>query len=410
MSREAAVAVIFESAYDAHLSKDIITVPMNLAALLGDLPVYLLTRPNSVQKRLAECLRIVPLGNPIPSNDVALQRQKEELVRHDAEWHYSACLRAAEFANFLFLVPHFGDPLRGSLAFHRRNLELGQKAATYIKLDANVEILRKQLAHRRNSKSIKSILKHVLAYSRTTIAGRSVTAFSAESQETLALYRELYPQFSARCHLVKNCPAFPSLCIEPPRAMSARSKVFIAVGRLGSPPKATDTLLDAWMIAAKQCPGWSLRLVGSVEDGFRAFWDAKLREYGMQDRVQWMGTIVDRSRLWDLYLDSRIFVLPSRWESSSTTMVEAISAGCGVVCTRVGDAALLLGSSSPCLTPVDDPAAFALAMSFLANSEAALAEQVRHLSSEAQTRRWPIQLQPIAAKLASAAGLSTTFH
>ncbi len=406
MQKKPAVAVVFETAYDAHVSKDILAVPVQLGLMLGNLPVYLLARPNPFQTKFADYLNFIPFGGMVVENNEALLNRREESLRYSSEWYHSACLQAADYANVLFLVPHFGDALRGSFAFWKKNRALGWSATTYVKLDTNSEGLLRQLKEQEAGSGVKPVIKRIVRRLERTAHGRKICAFSTESPETLHLYQKLHPEFSNRTFMVKNCPVLPRFSDRQVPQISERSKSFLAVGRLGSPPKATDILLKAWLIAATRCNGWNLRLVGSVEAGFRETWDAILKKNDLQKSVEWAGIISDRTRLWDYYTSSRVFVLPSRWESSSTTLGEAIVAGCAAICTPVGDAPLLLKDFATALVPIDNPEALAESMIAYACSETLLDEQIRALKLERKQRRWEIQLEPVVGKIKHAVSAS----
>ena len=57
------------------------------------------------------------------------------------------------------------------------------------------------------------------------------------------------------------------------KVFSEKQNRIITVGRLGTEQKATNVLLSAFAKIAKEIPEWSLRLIGTVEDSFKAFID-----------------------------------------------------------------------------------------------------------------------------------------
>lgn len=400
--KQQGVAVIFETAYNANLSKDIIAVPIELGVLLGSLPVYLIARPNPFQERLADHINLICVGNRALKNDEAFLYNREEELMHSAEWHKEACLKAAEYANILFHIPHFADPVATAHLFWKINKERERKATTYVKLDVTATTLKTQIDQNGLRLGFKSAAKQAVRHLRSAVFGRSICAFSAESDETLLLFKKLHPELSSRSLVVQNCPVFPTeISCQLPDILQ-RSRTFITVARLGSPPKATDILLKAWVIAARSCPGWRLRLVGSTEQGFQEEWDAILKLNSLHNTVDWVGAITDRGQLLKYYADSRVFVLPSRWESASTTLTEAMVAGCAVICTPTGEAPHLLKTFSQALVPFDDPVNLALTMKLFASSDKLLTDQVQMLAIEAEKRKWPIQLVPVAERIKSA--------
>lgn len=110
-----------------------------------------------------------------------------------------------------------------------------------------------------------------------------------------------------------------------------RKKQFITVGRLGTPPKATDILLEAFAQSATE-HDWTLKLVGSIEENFKSVInDFYLKYSGLKDRVRFVGAIYDRTELYEEYRTSRVFVLPSRWEASPLVGPEALCNGCRMI-------------------------------------------------------------------------------
>lgn len=114
-----------------------------------------------------------------------------------------------------------------------------------------------------------------------------------------------------------------------------REKKFITVGRLGTPPKATDILLEAYAKSADE-HDWSLELVGSVEDSFKKEIELFYRKYPhLKERVVFTGPIYDRAKLYAEYRSARTFVLPSRWEAFPLVGPEALCNGCRMILSDV---------------------------------------------------------------------------
>lgn len=114
-----------------------------------------------------------------------------------------------------------------------------------------------------------------------------------------------------------------------------RENVFITVGRLGTPPKATDILLEAFAQSALE-HDWSLKLVGPIEEEFKPYIEDFYKRYPeLKNRVRFMGAINDRPKLYAEYRSARVFVLPSRWEGSPLVGPEALFNGCRMILTDV---------------------------------------------------------------------------
>lgn len=106
---------------------------------------------------------------------------------------------------------------------------------------------------------------------------------------------------------------------------SLDSKTVLAVGRY-SRQKQFEKLLEAWNLIAKECPGWTLRLVGDGEE--RDFLERWIRTYGLTDRVVLGRAGTDMK---DIYADASVLVLSSRYEGLPMVLLEAQAAGLPVV-------------------------------------------------------------------------------
>ncbi len=103
-----------------------------------------------------------------------------------------------------------------------------------------------------------------------------------------------------------------------------------------------------------------LRLVLVGEGALRARCQALLEQAGMADRAWLPG---ERSDVPALMRGLHLYVLPSRAEGISNTILEAMASGLPVLATRVGgNAELVLEGETGWLVPAADPAALAQAL------------------------------------------------
>ena len=116
----------------------------------------------------------------------------------------------------------------------------------------------------------------------------------------------------------------------------AKENVILTVSRLGTSQKATDVLMEAFAMIADKIPDWKLRLVGSVEKEFEPYIEEYYNRYAkLRDRVQFVGSIADKNKLFDEYLKAKIFTLTSTYEGGTPNVVaEALTAGCVMAVTR----------------------------------------------------------------------------
>lgn len=110
-------------------------------------------------------------------------------------------------------------------------------------------------------------------------------------------------------------------------------KIAVFSGRL-SVEKNVDVLIDAWRIVVERHADASLILIGeggefrNVESDLRA----QVERLGLGGSVIFRGFV---ERPIDLLLASDVFVLPSRTEGMSNSLVEAFACGCAVVATDI---------------------------------------------------------------------------
>lgn len=110
-----------------------------------------------------------------------------------------------------------------------------------------------------------------------------------------------------------------------------REKQFITVGRLGTPEKATDILLEAFAQSANS-HDWTLKLVGSVAQDFQTWLEDFYNRYPeIKERIIFTGPIYEREALYREYRKARVFVLPSRWEAFPLVGPEALYNGCRMI-------------------------------------------------------------------------------
>ena len=124
----------------------------------------------------------------------------------------------------------------------------------------------------------------------------------------------------------------------------------VAVARL-SPEKDLGNLIRAVAIAGSQNPDLKVEVAG---DGpCRAELERLVVELGLQHRVLFLGEVHDVP---SLLARGSLFVLPSRSEGISLTLLEAMACGLPVVATRVGGTPeVVLDGESGLLVPPGNP-------------------------------------------------------
>lgn len=108
-------------------------------------------------------------------------------------------------------------------------------------------------------------------------------------------------------------------------ASNAGRRRLLAVGRLHA-DKGFDLLLQAYARLAPSHPDWDLVILG--EGGERRALEAQVREAGLQDRVSLPGRA---GNVGDWYQSADLYVLTSRFEGLSNTLLESMASGLAAV-------------------------------------------------------------------------------
>lgn len=124
---------------------------------------------------------------------------------------------------------------------------------------------------------------------------------------------------------------------------------FLAAGRLHG-QKDHPTMLAALAEVKKAHPGVTLAVAGEGPERGRL--EALAARLGLSGNVTFLGL---RGDVPSLLARARGFVLSSRYEGSSNSLLEALATGTPVVTTAAGDAADLVPEGCGIIVPVKDP-------------------------------------------------------
>ena len=79
--------------------------------------------------------------------------------------------------------------------------------------------------------------------------------------------------------------------------------------------------------------GWVLKIAGPDQNGHTAELKEQAKRLGIEDSVQFLGPVYGEAKD-ELYASADLFVLPTHSENFGSVVVEALAAGCPVVCTK----------------------------------------------------------------------------
>ncbi len=153
---------------------------------------------------------------------------------------------------------------------------------------------------------------------------------------------------------------------------SKKENIILTVGRIGTKQKNNELLLEAFAEAAEYIPGWSLRLIGNIEETFKQYIaDYFVRFPNLKERVIFAGLVTDRNLLAEEYKRAKVFALTSDLEGGTPNVIaEALSAGDYIVISAI-DAADEATASGRCgeVFEIDDKVSLAHILRSLSSNE-----------------------------------------
>ena len=123
-------------------------------------------------------------------------------------------------------------------------------------------------------------------------------------------------------------------CLHDPIPWDRRENTVLFVGRL-NPIKAIDNLINAWRLMIDVSDdivksGWTMRIVGSYDIGYRQQLESLAYKLGVSDSVKFIGPLYC-NELDAEYKKAKLLVLPSHTENFGGVVVDALSWGVPVV-------------------------------------------------------------------------------
>lgn len=127
--------------------------------------------------------------------------------------------------------------------------------------------------------------------------------------------------------------------INPNHSIGRKKKnQIISVSRIGTYPKASEIVLETFKNAIKQTKNnWTLKMVGEITEEFKGVIQKFLIDNPtLANSIIFTGYIGDRNELYEMYSESKIFLLPSRYESFGIVFPEALFYSNYLIITDVG--------------------------------------------------------------------------
>ncbi|PRX36886.1 glycosyltransferase involved in cell wall biosynthesis [Paraburkholderia sp. BL18I3N2] len=191
------------------------------------------------------------------------------------------------------------------------------------------------------------------------------------ADKVVALTEKSKVWLQEHCHcksvtVIPNSISLPIPVVEPlvspQTVVGAQRRVLLAAGRMAE-QKGFDILIDSFGRIASDFPAWDLVILGDGDD--RRALTAQVAAAGLANRVLLPGQV---GNMPDWYERADLYVLSSRFEGFSMTIVEAMASGCAVVsfdCDAGPGDIITHGHDGLLVREVGDPQALANALSIL---------------------------------------------
>lgn len=214
----------------------------------------------------------------------------------------------------------------------------GKNAKTYLKLDANREFKKINIANHPKHKLLRKL-------------HRKIDLITVETKE---LFEFTNKKNEMRVEYLPN--GFYDGGVRKKLNVKEKENLIITVGRIGDKNKSNEILCEAFALFAQAHKDWKLKLIGPVEDSFHNYMkDYFARFPELVSKIELTGLIKDRKQLDEHYNKAKIFALTSKSESFGIVLVEALMYGCYILTTDIVAANDVTGQQQfGKIFPVDD--------------------------------------------------------
>ena len=113
-----------------------------------------------------------------------------------------------------------------------------------------------------------------------------------------------------------------------------RANIIIYTGRIEF-DKGSHTLLQAFIKIHDKIPNWKLQLTGKINDNLNIAKNFSYLYPELKDKVIFTGKINNRTKLIEMYRNSKIFSFSSRHEGCPLSLSEAMSQGCFPIVSNI---------------------------------------------------------------------------
>ena len=211
--------------------------------------------------------------------------------------------------------------------------KLNPNGKIYIKADFNLGVYQKELSVVNSSpKNLKEFFRkrrETKEYNKRKKLIPLVDLISYESLEAYDFMKNEYAGMDTKGKTIYLPNGYDNLFVEKNfkiKEFKEKENIILTVGRLGTKEKNTELLLES--LKEIDLKKWKVILIGYETEELLKYKEKYFRENPeLKEKIIFTGEIKDRKELYEYYNKSKVFVLPSKWESFGIVMVEAMAFG-----------------------------------------------------------------------------------
>ena len=211
--------------------------------------------------------------------------------------------------------------------------KLNPNGKIYVKADFNLGVYQKELSVINSSpKNLKELFRkrrETKEYNKRKKLIPLVDLISYESLEAYNFMKNSYAGMDTKGKTVYLPNGYDNLFVEKNfriKEFKEKENIILTVGRLGTKEKNTELLLES--LKGIDLKDWKVVLIGSETEELLKYKEKYFKENpDLKEKIIFTGEIKDRKVLYEYYNKSKVFVLPSKWESFGIVMVEAMAFG-----------------------------------------------------------------------------------
>jgi glycosyltransferase involved in cell wall biosynthesis len=190
-------------------------------------------------------------------------------------------------------------------------------------------------------------IKYIIMYFLLLLIYPSVNLFIVESPQAREDFAKKFPFLKEKLLIMFNGVAeeyyrkLRDIYVRSDTVSEEKENVILFVGSVEY-RKGIDILLKAFYIVKDEFPSWVIKIIGPITSTEYKYFLKKLIKFlNLNDKVIFLGYLNDKDLIKE-FLNSSIFVLPSRDECFSIAMVEAAFFGKPIISSDAGAAEYIL--------------------------------------------------------------------